>query len=85
MLQKSEYVEVPILHKFDQKNVIGWLKIKREALRATPDFVFSLGVEVKGASSWKDLDNDLYEYELVCISPVTDANYIEYLRKRNKI
>lgn len=65
-----EMVEVPILIDFDYKKPIGTLKIRKDALPPTPNFVFSLGyTALEGA-----------KYELMSVSVVNDRVYAEHLK-----
>lgn len=90
MLQKSEYTIVPIAHNFDQKRIIGELRILTEELPPTPNFVFSLGFEIlDGANKFKPgtvpYSEYIGRYKLHMVAPVIDENYIGYLKQIGKI
>ena len=68
------FTTVPILVNFNQKEVIGELKILTEKLPITHDFVLSLGVRI--------LDIEKGAYTLMCVSPIIDTDYAEYLKHK---
>lgn len=82
---KSEFTTVPILENFMSNRVIGELKIRTDALPARSGFVFSLGytaLEETGTTPG-EIPRTSYRgpYELMCVTPVTHEEYIEYLRQ----
>lgn len=85
----NEYTEVPILARFDNTKVIGWVKILTSELPNSPDFVFSLGfkaLEMGKVTTIAGIHNGPYTgtYELLCTSIVTDDQYLQYLKQIGK-
>lgn len=81
----QEHIEVPVTLGFDRSKVIGWLRIRKDALPTTPNFVFSLGIKaldmskvVPGEIPKMDYVN---EYELVEVGLIHDDRYIGYLKQ----
>ena len=74
MTVDKEFTEVPILIGFDQSKPVGWLLIRTDALPPTPTFCFSLGIR-----GLEMEEKRVTRYELVCVSPVDDESYKNYL------
>lgn len=66
----KEMVNVPILQRFDQREPIGWLQVRRDALPPTPDWCFSIGYCAMGLT-----DLRVTEYELEAVSITSDSDY----------
>lgn len=76
--QPDDLTSVPILLNFATNRLIGTLQVRTDQLPPTKDFVFSIGARMIGYG-------DAAPYELVCVSPVTDDEYIAYLRQVGKL
>lgn len=75
---------VPILSKFDSNLPIGELRIRADALPATPNFCFSLGIqalEAKYEPGVVPRSRYIGRYELGCVSIVDDESYFAYLNQ----
>lgn len=83
--QEGEYVTVPVLANFAHTKPIGDLRILKRALPPQPGFVFSLGIKcLEEPDTQKgEIPTKAYTgpYELMCVSPVQNENYISYLRQ----
>lgn len=74
----DDFIEVPILAGFDITSLpVGFVRIRKDALPDTPDWVLSLGFKVL-----EQKDNKGVKYELLQFGLVTDSNFREYLDRR---
>lgn len=64
-------INIPVILNFEYDKVIGRLEIDETQLPPMPRYCFSIGYSL--------LDSDTDKYELVCISPVMDGVYKQYL------
>lgn len=83
-MQDNEYVQVPVLQSFDGTKVIGFLRILKEHLPDTPNFVFTLAYKALEVSNERGaIPNKPYlgKYELEALSPIADKAYAEYLKQ----
>lgn len=72
----TEMVSVPILHRFDQVDPIGWLQVRRAALPPSPDWCFSIGYHALGAEGGQVTD-----YRLEAVSITSDAAYAKVIER----
>lgn len=80
----ADFLEVPVLASFDKNEPIGWLRIRRDALPATPNFCFALGFNALGyAGEPGSIPTAVYvdKYELVSVAIVNDESYSGYLKQ----
>lgn len=70
----DEYVNIPILENFDQTRQIGTARILKSKLPGQPDYVFSLGYTC---------DFDSSNMEVMCVSLMTDEQYLAYLNRKD--
>lgn len=85
---EQEAVTVPVLTRFDNTIPIGWLKIRKDALPATPTFCFSIAfMALETASPPGTLPAAPYigKYRLQAVALVSDDSYVGYLRQIGKM
>lgn len=66
----KDTVGVPILRAFDQREPLGWLHIRRDALPPTPDFCFAIGY-----SPLRVDEHRVVDYRLLSVAIIPDADY----------
>lgn len=69
VLDDAAYLTVRVLKDFNDEEHIGFMYVRKDALSATPDFVFTLGYRL----------NDDGTYALFAVAPILDSNYAAYL------
>jgi hypothetical protein len=87
-MDNEEFLTVPILVGFDHSQVIGELKIRRDALPKTPEFVFAIGYRALEDHGFKPGEFPTSQYagkfELASVAPVDDLKYLGYLKQVGK-
>jgi len=74
-LPEPDYLQVPILERFDQAKPIGWVRVLRSALPPTPSWCFSLGYEVLQAKRIGITRLEVTDYRLHAVSITSDDEY----------
>lgn len=75
------------MRNFNSQEVIGWMRIRRDALPATPTFCFSLAYKaleidhVRFTPGQVPLERYIGSYELLQIAPTDDESYLRYLQQ----
>lgn len=82
----SKTIQVPVVLGFGNTDPpIGYLVINEEMLPATPDFVFTLGYELKSLCSMYTIEKGpiepyVTEYKLREAALLRDKDYFKYLQ-----
>lgn len=89
-MSDEEFTQVPVTLGFGNTEVpIGWMRIRTDALPATPNFVFALGFQAleKHQFAPGGVPNAPYvgPYKLGQVAIVDDESYIGYLRQIEKL
>lgn len=79
----GDMIDVAVLRAFDQAQPIGQMRVLKSALPPDSGFVFSLGFEAQFDGEPGTVPSSRYAgpYKLFAVAPVTDENYIGYLRQ----
>ena len=82
---EGEMLTVPVVSKFGDPMPIGWLKLVRDKLPPTPNYVFSLGFmaldKVRDAPGSVPRRDYVGRYQLREVAITSDASYLGYLRQ----
>lgn len=77
-MTENEFTVVPVTVDFDERRVIGEMRILTAELPKTPDFVFSLGYRAFSGNVGES------SYDLLTVSLVQDTKYAGYLRQEQR-
>lgn len=69
-IEVDSFVTVPVMLGFDKERIIGSLRIKKDELPKTTDYVFTIGYRATSAT----------EGELFGVSLLSDKEYLNYLK-----
>lgn len=81
MADQDGMVTVPVIVNFDHSQVVGELRVRRDALPAAPNYCFAIGYRVEGWSASKapGAPINVTQHELMSVSIQSDKQYAKFL------
>lgn len=83
MADQDGMVTVPVIVNFDHSQVVGELRVRRDALPAAPNYCFAISYRVEGWAAAKapGMPVDITQHELMAVSIQSDEAYAKFLAK----